>query len=346
MLLNRTNPHGGDIYTNKVLYDFSSNLNPAGMPDAVKKAVANSAEICSRYPDAYCSELRKKISLSVKIPFDRIICGNGAAELIYSYAYSLNKNKPALIISPTFCEYENALRAAGIETRHLILSEKTGFCLTEDLLPDNLSDYCAVFVCSPNNPTGITVNNEILVKLCNAAPRVFADLCFLDLSDCPDIYSIPDLTEKYPGLTVLKAFTKNYSMAGIRLGYAMSSDLDFLEKMAEKTQCWNVSVIAQQAGIAALDSYEWLELSKKMIKEERNRVFEAISISGIKAFPGKANFLLLYSDLDLKSLLMKKGILIRDCSNYVGLSKGYYRIAIRKKEENDILISALKEVTA
>ncbi|MBQ1862625.1 MAG: aminotransferase class I/II-fold pyridoxal phosphate-dependent enzyme [Clostridia bacterium] len=344
MLINRSNPHGGDIYNNRVLYDFSSNLNPAGMPDAVKKAVAESAELSLRYPDAFCHELRKKISESEKIPYERIICGNGAAELIYSYAYSLSKNKPALIISPTFCEYENALRAAGIETKHLILSEDNGFCLTEELIPDDLSEYCSVFVCSPNNPTGMTVKNEILVKLCNLSTRVFADLCFLDLSDCPDIYDITELTEKYSGLTVLKAFTKNYSMAGIRLGYAMCSDGAFLEKMSEKTQCWNVSETAQQAGVAALDCVEWLNSSVKMIKEERKRVFEAVSSVGIKVFRGSANFLLLHSELDLKTLLLKKGILIRDCSNYIGLSKGYYRIAIRKKEENDILISALKEV--
>jgi threonine-phosphate decarboxylase len=344
MLINQKNPHGGDIYTNKVEYDFSSNLNPEGMPPQVKKAITTSVDEYCRYPDAYCSQLRKNISDLEMIPSANIICGNGAAELIFSYAYSLDRDKPALIVSPTFCEYENALHAAGIEAKHLILSEKNGFRLTAEDIPEDLSSFSAVFICSPNNPTGITVEPDIINMICDTGIRVFADFCFLDLSDSPQKYSLPYLTKKYPNLTVLKAFTKNYAMAGIRLGYAMCSDTRFLETMSQKTQCWNVSAVAQLAGIAALDCQKWLDDSVKTLKEERNRVFQTLTSYGVRVFKGEANYLLLYSEINLKDLLLKKGILIRDCSNYTGLKKGYFRIAIKKKAENDVLLSALKEV--
>ncbi|MBQ6053476.1 MAG: aminotransferase class I/II-fold pyridoxal phosphate-dependent enzyme [Clostridia bacterium] len=344
MLINQKNPHGGDIYSNRVNYDFSSNLNPSGMPDEVKNAITESVAFCGVYPDARCSKLRSAISEAENVPFENIICGNGAAELIYSFAYSLNKEKPALIVSPTFSEYETALRAAKTDIKHLILSEKNGFTLTEDMLPCDLRSYSAVFICSPNNPTGKTVDLNVIRKICSFGVRIFADFCFLDLSDDPKKYSVPDLLAEYPDLTVLKAFTKNYSMAGIRLGYAMSSDEQFLDKMSEKTQCWNVSAIAQHAGCAALGCKKWLEDTASSIREERERVAGILASEGIRVFPSEANFLLLYSKKDLKSLLIKRGILIRDCSDYIGLKKGYFRIAIKKKEENDILISALKEV--
>ncbi len=344
MLMNRKNPHGGDIYRNRVILDFSSNMNPDGMPEKVRTAIADSAADAGVYPDPYCSELRKKISEAENVPYGSIICGNGAAELIYSYAYCLLKDRPALVVCPTFSEYGTALKAAGIEEERYILSESDGFRLTDGILSKEFDRYGAVFICTPNNPTGITVGPDILKRICDTGAKVFCDMCFLSLSDDPDKYSFPELTQKYPNLTVLKAFTKNYSMAGIRLGYAICSDTAFLEEMSGKTQCWNVSTVAQKAGIAALDCGDWLKGSASKIRTERERLSRELSSCGLRVFPGEANYLLLYSDRELYGPLSERGILIRDCSNYEGLKKGYYRVAVKRPGENDILVSALREV--
>ena len=137
-------------------------------------------------------------------------------------------------------------------------------------------------------------------------------------------------------------------MAGVRLGYALSSDTSFLASMAEKTQCWNVSVMAQEAGIAALECGSWLTESVKQISAERARLTDRLTKLGIRVIPGEANFLLIRSspEADLGKRLLDRGILVRDCSNYVGLGpgRGWFRIAVRTREENDALLKAVGEV--
>ena len=344
MLINKKSPHGGDIYTKTVKLDFSANINPAGMPDAVRQALMDAAKSCEVYPDPYCTGLRQKIAEYERVPADGILCGNGAAELIYACAYALSKDKPALIVSPTFCEYEQALSAADLPAEHYLLREENGFRLTEDFLRTDFTRYSAVFLCSPNNPTGITIDPSIICAVLGTGVRLFCDFCFLDLTDTPDKYDIPVLLQTCPNLIILRAFTKSYAMAGVRLGYVLCSDAGFLTEMSEKTQCWNVSTLAQAAGIAALDGTEWLTESVIQISGERKRLSAELSPLGIRVYPGEANYLLLYSDKNLPELLLSRGIMVRDCSNYVGLGRGYIRIAVRTREENDLLLTELKEV--
>ena len=344
MLLSEKNPHGGDIYTYKGLLDFSANINPFGIPEAVKNAAAEAVCECTAYPDPYCRVLRKRISEHEGIPEEWILCGNGAADLIYSFAYSLPDNKPALIVSPTFSEYQTALYAAGVPVERFMLEEKNGFILDDRITKIDLSKYSALFICTPNNPTGITVRPELLVKLAETGVRLFCDMCFMDMTASPQRYSIPELLKKYPNLLILKAFTKSFAIPGLRLGYALCSDKEFMALMSEKAPCWNVSIPAQAAGCAALECREWLGNAVRSIAAERDRVASSLKSMGIKVFPGEANFLLLFSEKDLYRGLMEKGILVRDCSNYKGLRKGYIRIAVRKPEENDMLLSAMREV--
>ena len=344
MYLHQINPHGGDVFDKEISLDFSSNINPSGIPQTVKEAIVGSAENCDVYPDPYCRRLRESISAYEKIQYDRILCGNGAAELIYAYAYSLEDDRPALIVAPTFCEYQTALCAARKSVEYYLLREDSDFTLNEDIMNTDLSRYSAVFLCTPNNPTGIAVDPELLYELAQTGVRVFADMCFLDLTDEPDRYELPKLIETYPNVTVLKAFTKSYAMAGVRLGYALCTDAAFLERMSEKTQCWNVSTVAQQTGIAATNSGGWLKNSVKTIKAERERMTGILRSCGIKVYPSEANYLLLHTNIDLYERLLQRRILIRDCSDYIGLSKGYYRVAVRTKDENDMLLTAIKEV--
>ena len=344
MLLNKKNPHGGDIYKSSVMLDFSSNINPFGMPENVKKAVRESISYSSHYPDPYCLSLRAKLSEKEKVTKKWILCGNGASELIYSFAYSLNKNAPALIVSPTFSEYQTALSAAGIESRHFMLSDANEFELKDEFAKTDFSKYCAVFICTPNNPTGKTVNPDLFRKLAQSGIRVFCDMCFLDFANCAEEYDTAKMLKDYNNIVILKAFTKNYALTGLRLGYAMCSDTEFLDSMSQKVPCWNVSIPAEKGGIAALDCEEWLSECVKYVKSERERVKTELSSLGVKVFDSEANFLLFYSDVPLYEPMLSKGILIRDCENFEGLSKGFFRIAIKKAEENNRILSAMKEV--
>ena len=331
MLLNQTNPHGGDIYHNRVTLDFSSNVNPWGMHPHVKEAIINAVNDADKYPDPYCSELRRKLEEKEGINKENILCGNGAADLIYSFAYALPDDKPALIPVPTFCEYETAMLAAGKPFKNKI--------------EGSLEDYSAIFLCSPNNPTGDLVPKEGLEKIAATGIRILLDITFLPLTDDPFIYNLPDLLTRYPNIVALKAFTKDHALAGIRLGYCMSTDREFLNKMAEKSQCWNVSTIAQAAGIAAVECDNDIKEAVFILNNERVRVTNELNaLEGIDVTPSATNFILVHCEKDLYSKLKERKILVRDCSNEKGLGKGYIRIAIRSPQENDVLLNTIKEV--
>lgn len=347
MVFNKTE-HGGDIYDKKIRYDFSVNINPLGTPIAVRQAVIDSAkDICS-YPDPCCRELINSLAKYEGVPKSCIMCGNGAAELIYSFCAAVRPNT-ALELAPTFSEYSNAAESVGCKVERYKLKKEENFLLTDDFLTLLRSKhYDVVFLCNPNNPTGCLLEPTLLEEICRICAqnniRLFLDECFLELSDDGGINSMKKNLLKYPNLFILKAFTKNFGMAGLRLGYCLCSDRSLLESMSKTTQVWNVSIPAQKAGIAALNEKDFLSEAKSIIFQERDILTKELKRLGFWVCPSKANYILLYSQEQIDDALLDKGVLIRDCSNYYGLGMGWYRIAVRKHDENKFLMRALCEV--
>lgn len=181
MLYQTTNPHGGDLYSRPVEIDFSANINPFGTPRAVLDAVAASLPLLQQYPDPYCRELVAAISAFEGVPKEYILCGNGAAELIFS-AVSCRKPEKAMVLSPCFSEYETALTASGCHTEHYLLKEAHGFRLTEDFLPVLAAfDGQMLMLCNPNNPTGQVIERPLLEKILGIC-REKGIFLFLDAS--------------------------------------------------------------------------------------------------------------------------------------------------------------------
>lgn len=342
MLYNTENPHGGDVYGGSVMLDFSANTNPFGMPEGVKAAIRASLDSLDRYPDPYCRRLVRAIAEHDGVKAEQVLVGAGAAELIYSFAHA-QRPQIALELAPTFSEYTLPLENSRIV--RLTLKEENGFAVTKELLElieSSLPD--TVFLCSPNNPTGSVIDAELLKKtagLCREKGiRLLLDECFLELSDAGE--SLVSLVDSHPNLIILKAFTKNYGMAGVRLGYVLCSDAALLERMARTVQPWNVSTVAQSAGLAALSESTFLEKTLEHIKKERRKLKEGIERLGFKVFDSNANFLLFKGWQDLESALIKKGIKIRNCSNFHGLNECFYRIAVKLDYENEMLLCALR----
>ena len=338
--------HGGDIYGRDIRLDFSANINPLGTPDSVKRAVTASADDLLRYPDPCCRELRKKIAAYEEIDPAAILCGSGAAELIYSFCAAL-RPKRALELAPTFSEYSAALESVGCHAERYPLQKENGFALTEDFLPVlREGAWDAVFLCNPNNPTGQLIEPPLLEAVCRlcaeTGARLLLDECFLDLTESGG--SMKPFLRQYPNLLILKAFTKNFGMAGLRLGYCLCEDPALLQAMSHATQVWNVSTPAQRAGIAALDEREFLARAKTVSACQRPRLRRGLEALGCYVCPGKANYLLFYSPKPLADALLRRGILIRSCENYHGLGSGWYRIAVKTHEENTVLLSALQEI--
>ena len=343
MLVGKSNPHGGDAYKTPGALDFSASLDPFGIPAPVRRALRASVSDCARYPDPFCRELKSAAAAAEGVPEDFLLFGNGSAELIYSYAYSLPKTAPALIVAPAFSEYAAALEASGVPFEYYFTKEENGFVPTEDILDLDLSKYSAVFICSPANPTGVLFPPELLRRVIETGVRVFLDLCFLDHCDEPDIYPVRELL-KHKNVAVLRAFTKLYAIPGVRLGYLCCSDYSFLSEISEKTQCWNVSVPAQAAGLAALSCRDEVLARVPAITRERERLKRELSKLKLRVFDSRANYVFFYCEKELAEPLAERGIIIRDCSNFAGLEKGHYRAAVLRPRENGRLINALREV--
>ena len=346
MLYHTTNPHGGDVYDGEIRLDFSANTNPYGTPRGVLDAMSAVLTRVHQYPDPYCRELVDAISEFEGVPKDWILCGSGAAELIYSYCEAL-RPETAMELAPTFSEYSLALERVGCRVERYSLKKENHFSLTEEFLPVLARIRPDVlFLCNPNNPTGQVIGLPLLEKILNLCHRqgtaLFVDECFLDLSD--DGVSLKARLGEHPKLFLLKAFTKSYGMAGVRLGYCLCSDPALLEKMSHTVPPWNVSTLAQAAGVAALQERAFLQKTRALIPVERQWLKGQLEALGFWVCPSRANYLLFQGRPDLREQLRKQGIAIRSCGNYHGLEQGWYRIAVRLHEENERLIQAMKEV--
>lgn len=339
--------HGGDIYRYPDMLDFSANCNPYGMPEGVKKAVINAVDRAEHYPDVYCTALKNALSQAEKVPKEQIICGNGAADLIFSLVLA-KKPKKALLAAPTFGEYRQALESVGCEVQQVFLKEETGFAYDEEFLAQITEELDMVFFCNPNNPTGVLAKRGYLKRLaekCQACSAfLVVDECFNDFLEKPEDVTIkPHLTD-FPGLFLLKAFTKKYAMPGLRLGYGLCSDRQMLEEMSAVMQPWSVSTLAQEAGIAALKETEYVSQTLQNIRKERAVLLEGIKNLGMKVYSSKANYIFFRGPKRLTEKCLEQGIMIRDCSNYAGLSEGFYRIAVRKRDENEKLLQVLQKI--
>lgn len=335
------NEHGGDIFEREIVYDFSANLNPLGMPESVKNALQKSISKWEKYPDPFCRSLVKKLSERENFPPENIVCGNGAADVIFRIVQTVKPQK-AVVCAPSFSEYSKALIQNECEILHYFLSEKSGFALDEKILEMLDESVQMLILCTPNNPTGRTIDSELLRRICEkceASDIVFlCDECFIDFTENAAH------AEQFinPNVVILKAFTKIYAMAGLRLGYALFGDAELAEKVRRNGQFWSVSAPAQTAGEAALDEKNYLEKTLELAKKEREFLTENLRNFGFKVYPSEANFILFYTKLALDEMLLSEKILIRNCANFDGLEQGYFRIAVRSHEENSALVSAIE----
>lgn len=333
--------HGGDVFEREIVYDFSANLNPLGMPESVKNALRKSISEWEKYPDPFCRSLVKKLSEREIFPPENIVCGNGAADLIFRIVQVV-KPKKSVVCAPSFSEYSKALTQNGSEISAYFLSEKNGFALDEKILEMLDESVQMLILCTPNNPTGQTIDGELLLRICErckANDIVFlCDECFIDFTENAAH------AEQFINLNVvvLKAFTKIYAMAGLRLGYALFGDDVLAEKVRKNGQFWSVSAPAQTAGEAALDEKNYLEKTLELVKKEREFLTENLRNFGFKVYPSEANFILFYTKLPLDEMLLSEKILIRNCANFDGLEQGYFRAAVRSHEENSALVSAIE----
>lgn len=346
--------HGGDIYTQKTtkygkpFVDFSANINPLGIPSGIKKAVKKSLRLCVNYPDPFCRELAEKTGDFLGVPKEYLFFGNGAADVLFRLALAL-KPKKALLLAPTFADYEKALKSVQCSIVYYKLQEKKNFKVQQDILKRITSKTDIVVICNPNNPTGQLTDKELLLAIMDKCRQMgsylLIDECFMDFVAEDKSFSMRNMLEKYKNLIILKAFTKTFAIPGIRLGYCMNSDEELHKALHEAGQDWSVSVVAQEAGKAALLEKEYLHESYILITEERKYLISQLSALGAEVYGSEANYIFfkMQHPANLQALLHEQGYLIRSCSNYNNLEECYYRIAVKTRVLNRGLIKAIKE---
>ncbi len=343
--------HGGDIYRHRVEMDFSVNTNPLGAPDSVVKALRQHSMDIVHYPDPVCQKLREDLASYEKVKADHIICGNGAAELIYSLVQTIKPEK-TLLVEPAFSEYERALKAWGTSCHYYHCKREDGFKVKGDILNSITPDLGMVFLCNPGNPTGEVIERSLLIEILNLAKAYFIpvllDECFLDFLEDSSSYDMLPFYQEYPNLFILKAFTKIFAMPGLRLGYGISCQEELLQNMEAGLPSWHVSLPAQLCGVEALkDADKYLIETKEYLKKEKKLMIDQLKTLGYEIYGSKANYIFFSGKncQDLYQQALADQILIRDCSNYPGLSKGDYRIAIKSREENRRLMKWLRSIS-
>jgi histidinol-phosphate aminotransferase len=323
--------------------DFSSNINPLGMPSNFKNVISDTD--ISRYPDPDCLELREAISRKTGADTSSILIGNGSTELIHLIARSfLNKNGDAVILSPTYGEYETACRLAGTKPVFIKAQEKNDYRWN---IPSACREIEAaapriVFLCNPNNPTGVLLKSSDVAKIAAAAAPglLMVDEAYMPFADDP--WDATSLLDK-GNIMVMRSMTKDYALAGIRLGYLIAAP-DVIERIKCLQPFWSVNSIAQELGLAAIDDRKHIARARKVVSEARSHLLESIEETGLDVIPTSTNFMLIKvgNAKTVRRSLLKRGVCVRDCTSF-GLPQ-YIRVAMQPVPACRKLVNSLREI--
>lgn len=353
--------HGGNIYKfskeigipfERVI-DFSASINPLGISEKVKAMIKKGLKSLHNYPDPDNRVLREKIGEYHGIDPETIQCGNGSTELIYLIIRAL-RPKTVLIPQPTFSEYERACKTVGRKVRvvsYRLKREKDFAINPEEFISSLITHHSSrsfdmVFLCNPNNPTGQLIKRDDVLRIAGAAKKlksyIVVDEAFIDF--CPEESVITDVKNN-PYLIVLRSMTKFYGLAGLRVGYGVFP-LHLIERLKRFKEPWTVNTLAQMAAIRAFDDTAYKKATLNLIEMEKRFLEKHFKGLGLRFFSSQANFYLLKIDNagKIQEFLKKKGILVRDCSNFKGLDSSYIRVAVKNRKDNLLLLNAFKKL--
>lgn len=348
--------HGGDIFAiarargvaTDNIADFSASINPLGFSPMVRKAISSAMDTLVHYPDNSHHDLKHALARHHGLPATHFAIASGSTELIYHIPAMLNAGH-ALIVSPSFSEYRHALDQHHGKWRHFILSPENGFALDMPALEHALKDgYDLLYLCNPGNPSGMLYPRQTIervYRLCRASGTFLVlDEAFMDF--CEDASAKRIIAAGDNGV-VLRSMTKFFGFPGLRLGYAIGAP-SLMERLDAMGGPWSVNTLALAAGVAALNDTAHNRDTLDYISRERRRIADGLSgFAQLKVHASAANFLLVeingsLTAGELKERLMLQGILIRDCSDFTGLSPRFFRIAVRTTEENNRFLHCLK----
>ncbi len=353
--------HGSDIEQIEKYYEipgdqivkFGANVNPLGLSGSVKKALAEHLDIITSYPDRDYKDLRRVIAAYCGTEMDYVVTGNGSTELI-SLLISQRRAKHALVIGPTYSEYERELSLTGGRISNYYLNEARNFRLDiEDLEAALSNDVDFLILCNPNNPTSSALTQDelkIVAELCKRL-RIFImiDETYVEFAPSVENITAVPLVKDFDNLMVLRGVSKFFAAPGLRLGYGITSSQDFLDNLKKHQNPWSLNSIGAYAGELMLQDQDYIRRTRDLIHAERLRCLETLGgFPHVKAYPAYGNFILVklleegLTSFEVFEHAIRQGMMIRDCSSFEGLPGEYIRFCIMNPEDNTRLLNCIR----
>jgi threonine-phosphate decarboxylase len=352
--------HGGNIYEasrqlkipERKIIDFSASINPLGTSKKVRSELRRYLRHLPNYPDPDCIRLRWSLNKELNVPVEHILCGNGSTEIIYLIVTAL-KPKRTLLLAPTFSEYERAIKinfndvnfgsSPAAYIKYYGLKSEDNFAINVEEYIESMNGCDMAFLCNPNNPTGLLRSSEDIIRISKAALligcRLIVDEAFIDFAH---EQSVAAYVMDNPNLIVIRSLTKFYALSGLRIGYGVMPK-DVIEEINKIKQPWTVNTLAQRAAVVALNDWVYRKKTFDLLGAEKTFLETHLFANGIKFYPSDANFILArcdHTETIIQRLLLK-GMIVRDCSNFRGLDKSFFRIAVKAHRENVMLVKTI-----
>ncbi|BCN30018.1 threonine-phosphate decarboxylase [Anaeromicropila herbilytica] len=355
--------HGSDLEKIEQIYhikkeditSFSANVNPLGVSKKLRQTLSDNIDVITSYPDREYTSLRKEIGKYVKANYENIIVGNGSTELI-SLLIQIKHPKNALLIGPTYSEYERELNLAGCHISNFTLKEDVNFDIDIDSLKKTIiNSIDFLILCNPNNPTSSAIRHDKMRQILDFCRDnnifVMVDETYVEFANDMEHITLVPLTKEYKNCIVLRGISKFFASPGLRLGYAICSDTAFLDEINQRKNPWTINSLASVAGEIMFQDEEYINSTKTYINSERETFCKILSeCKNVKFYTPVANFILVQilkpgiTSKDIFERAIKKGLMIRDCSSFQELGDKYIRFCFMSREKNDELLEVLLEV--
>ncbi len=363
MLTHKDHFHGSDLEKIEQVYgikkeeitSYSANVNPLGLSPKLKSYLASHLDVITGYPDREYAKLRQEIALYAGTQAEYVLVGNGSTELISHFIQALRPQK-ALILGPTYSEYERDISLCGGTSFYYPLKEEQNFVIDTQGLCSQLHEGLDLLVlCNPNNPTGTAISRKNMRKILDTCLQygifVMVDETYVEFAPQPEEISAASLTSYYTNLMIIRGTSKFFACPGLRLGYAITGNQDLFQEINQKKDPWSVNSLAELAGRFMFRDTDYIQETKALICQERERIFQKLSSwDSLKVYPGCSNFLLAKIQkpgIDAQNLFehcIRQKMMIRNCSTFPFLDDSYFRFCIMLPEQNDRLIFAFSEL--
>lgn len=362
MIQHKDHFHGSDLEKIEQVYgikkenivSFSANVNPLGISPALRRTLSEKIDAITSYPDRDYVSLRRCIAEYAGTDFENIIVGNGSTELI-SLFIQIEHPKKAVVIGPSYSEYEREISLGGGTTLYYPLREEDGFVLnTADFISRLRDDIDLLVLCNPNNPTSTCISNKSMRLILDACMQhgiyVMADETYVEFADNMEQITSIHLTNYYNNLVILRGTSKFFAAPGLRLGYAVTGNRDLIKMINARKNPWTINSLAAIAGEIMFRDQTYIKHTKELISHERKRIYELFCArDDFKVYEPSGNFMLVkiqkqgLTSQDLFDRAIRRGMMIRDCSTFPFLDDKYIRFCFMYPQQNDALLTCILE---